>query len=271
MPRPPTVPQIRSTAIQRHRIHRGRAVPSQPRPSNTNGNAVPSLRPPSPVSRSADVSRSCALRSCTSEASTGSVGASTAPSTSARPAGRSPGQPVAAGGDSGDGHHHRDGGQPQRQAPAPVADRYAHLDAHGEQRDQQRDLGDGLEQRELAQRMQLEHVECRRPEREADQQVDHRRAHGQAIEESPEQRDHYQQHADEQEPECGHRRTMSYRRRMRPLGRPQRRVASAQSGSAGVVPDRRPRKCLFVVRFGRGVSQTAVARLVDCRRAPAIA
>ena len=48
-----------------------------------------------------------------------------------------------------------------------------------------RDLGDGLEQREFAQRMQLEHVECRRTEEEAHHQVDHRRAHGHAIEKPP--------------------------------------------------------------------------------------
>ena len=62
--------------------------------------------------------------------------------------------------------------------------------------------------------MQLEHVECRRPEQEAHQQIDHRRAHRQPIEKPPEQRDRYQQYADEHEPECGHRRTMSYRRRI---------------------------------------------------------
>ena len=200
-----------------------------PRPNNTNGNAVPSLRPPSPVRPKRRRRDPAALRSCTSEASTGSVGASTAPITSASGQAK-PRMSMAATRDAEDGHHHRDRREPQRQAPAPVADRHAHLDADGEQRDQQRDLGDGFEHRELAQRMQLEHVEHRRAERESDHQIDHGGAHRQPVEKPPEQRDHHQQYADEHEPECGHARTLGAA-----VG-----VGPQDSSDSGVVATRSP-------------------------------
>ena len=70
--------------------------------------------------------------------------------------------------------------------------------------------------------MQLEQVEHRRSEREPHQQIDHGRAHRQAVEKSPEQRDHDQQDPDEHEPECGHAHTLSVRGRLRNVGRPTR-------------------------------------------------
>jgi hypothetical protein len=60
-----------------------------PRPSITIGKAVPSLSPPSPVSPKRKRSRSCGSETCTSDASTGSVGARMAPSNTATPSGRS--------------------------------------------------------------------------------------------------------------------------------------------------------------------------------------
>ncbi len=153
-----------------------------------------------------------------------------APSTSAMPA-RQPEQPDPGRGDARDGQHHRDGGEPQGQAPAPVADRHAQLDADGEQRDQQRDLGDGLEQRELA------HADAARARRtpparaRSRPEVDHRGAHRQPVEESPEQRDRDQQYADEQKPECAHRLETAAARRRRAKNRRQRcrRMPSALS------------------------------------------
>ena len=135
--------------------------PIRPRPNKTNGNAVPSLRPPSPVSPKRRLSRSCGAAQLHVRGEHRIRGREHRAEHQREP-------PVEIeqhhgdDGDADDGQHHRDGREPQRQAPAPVADRHAHLDAHGEQRDQQRDLGDGLEQRELAQRMQLEDIEDRR-------------------------------------------------------------------------------------------------------------
>ena len=103
----------------------------------------------------------------------------------------------------------RNGREPEGQTPAPVADRHAHLDADGEQCDQQRDLADQLEHRELAHRMQFERVEPGGAEREPDQQVDDRQAHRQPIEKPPEQGDGDQQNSDQQEPECDHRSRLS--------------------------------------------------------------
>ena len=54
----------------------------------TTGNAVPSLSPPSPVRAKRNWSRSLGLATCTSEASTGSVGARMPPSKTAAPSER---------------------------------------------------------------------------------------------------------------------------------------------------------------------------------------
>ncbi len=85
IPRPPIVPQARSITAQRQPKVPMSCSPSRPSPRKMNGNAVPSLSPPSPVSAKRRLSRSCGLRSWTSDASTGSVGASAAPSSSASP------------------------------------------------------------------------------------------------------------------------------------------------------------------------------------------
>ena len=54
----------------------------------TSGNAVPSFSPPSPVRPKRRRSRSLGLATCTSDASTGSVGARIAPSNTAAPTGK---------------------------------------------------------------------------------------------------------------------------------------------------------------------------------------
>jgi len=65
-------------------------MPSRPSASITTGSAVPSLRPPSAVSATRTASRSWCERICTSDASTGSVGARM-PASSSAPAQPRPG------------------------------------------------------------------------------------------------------------------------------------------------------------------------------------
>ena len=85
---PPAIAHTTSTAHQRQPQSPNSCRPSRPKPSITIGKAVPSLRPPSPVRPNRRLSRSLALATCTSEASTGSVGAKIAPSSTAAPSGR---------------------------------------------------------------------------------------------------------------------------------------------------------------------------------------
>ena len=87
IPRPPDTAQRTSTANQRQPHCPISSTPNKPRPSITNGNAVPSLRPASQVRLNRSRSRSAALSSCTSEASTGSVGARIAPKSTPAPKG----------------------------------------------------------------------------------------------------------------------------------------------------------------------------------------
>ena len=115
---PPTPPTSRTTAP---------SVASRIA-ANTNGNASPSLSPASEVRANRTSSASstswspvCGPATCTSEASTGSVGASTAPSSSAA-AGASPAhQPSSA--TARDAQRHRDGEQPPGRRPAAPASR----------------------------------------------------------------------------------------------------------------------------------------------------
>ena len=109
-----------------------------------------------------------------------------------RKSGRHPQPPVGGGRNAGDGQHQREGREPERQTPAPVAHGNPHLDAHGEQRNQQCDLGHQLEHFEFAHGMQFERVDSGGPEREPDHQVDHR-GDRQPIEKPPEQCDGDQQ------------------------------------------------------------------------------
>ncbi len=72
-------------------------MPSRPKPSSTNGNAVPSFSPPSPARLKPRRSGSEPGSDCTPDASTGSVVARTAPSSTAAPTGRASAQtPMAA-------------------------------------------------------------------------------------------------------------------------------------------------------------------------------
>ena len=75
-------------AHQRHPLSPNSCSPSSPSPSMTNGNAVPSLSPPSPVRPKRSRSRSVMSAICTSDASTGSVGAKIPPSNTAAPSGK---------------------------------------------------------------------------------------------------------------------------------------------------------------------------------------
>ena len=93
--RPPVTAHSRSTAHQRHAPLPRSCSPSTPNASITNGKAVPSFKPPSPLRLKRSRSRSPGLSTCTSDASTGSVGASTAASSSAAPSDRPSPKPTA--------------------------------------------------------------------------------------------------------------------------------------------------------------------------------
>ena len=121
--------------------------PSRPSPSMTNGNAVPSLSPPSPVSAKRRRSRSPGRFTCTSDASTGSVGARIAPSRMQAPTGRPRNS-----GRGRDAHTvitmevraSRSGSSQRRSRSAG-----AELEARGEQRDQHDHLRQPLEQQRM--------------------------------------------------------------------------------------------------------------------------
>ena len=85
---PMATPQTASKANQRQPASPMSRRPSRPKPSSTTGNAVPSLSPASPVSAKRSRSRSPGSATCTSVASTGSVGARMPPSRIAAPIGR---------------------------------------------------------------------------------------------------------------------------------------------------------------------------------------
>ena len=89
MPSPPITAHSTSTAHQRHKLSPNSCRPNRPRPSMTNGKAVPSFSPPSPVKPSRKRSRSVGSAICTSDASTGSVGAKMPPNNTAAPSGKS--------------------------------------------------------------------------------------------------------------------------------------------------------------------------------------
>ena len=165
-----------------------------------------------------------------SPASTGSVGARIAPSISAAPE-REPDHLGREQRDARDRQRHRDREQPHDRAPFAPAQAAVELQPGGEQREDQRDLGDVLEHLGVLDRLEPLDVEeldggsRRRPEAEVDQRgreralvlVGHRR-HGREDGEADEQQ------ADREgvgEREAGvrrERRSLVGRRNLRPVG-----------------------------------------------------
>ena len=109
-------------------------------------------------------------------------------------------QPVTDGGHHRDHRRHRHKGEPQRQPPAPVAQRHAEAETDGEERDQQPEFGQPLEQFSVKIRVGAQHVGPVRAEQPAEREVDHRAAQRQPIEQRAGQHHRDQQHADEQRP-----------------------------------------------------------------------
>ena len=191
--------QTTSTASHRQPHSPISCSPSSPRPSITKGKAVPSLRPASPVRLKRSRSRSAGCSTCTSEASTGSVGARTAPSRMAAPRGSpSPSTPAAAISPTVTVMDSE--GQPHRHPPARVAQRGAQLEPGGEQRDDHRHLGDALQQRRLLHRVHVEEVQRQRAHQHARRQVDHGHRERQPLHQRAGDRQQHQQRADDQEP-----------------------------------------------------------------------
>ncbi len=116
-PRPAAIAHTTSTAHQRQPRPPGRAAPSSPRPSITNGNAVPSFRPASPVRLKRSRSRSRHPPPGRRRPAPGRSAPGCRPLAGRRPpaAGRAR-RPRR--GDQPHGRRHRQRGQPQRQAPA---------------------------------------------------------------------------------------------------------------------------------------------------------
>ena len=175
--------------------------PSNARPSITNGNAAPSFNPPSPVRLNRTESRSFGSANCTSDASTGSVGASIAASKIAAPSGRSNNTtPMAASSATRD--QHRERCEPQRRAPSmsrtsgsvnfrPTANRDTSTCR----------FGNDFENAMVGDRRWLEQREACGSEYESGQQIEHRRAERQPLQQRAGQRHHRKDDAGDQRPD----------------------------------------------------------------------
>jgi hypothetical protein len=108
---------------------------------------------------------------------------------------------VGEGAERGDRHQHRAGGEAQRHAPMPSAQRTAEIRSGREQRNEQREFEDALEGNRIIERVERQPPEPPRPQRDAEGEVEHRRAQGSARNEPAPEVHRDEQGADPDEPE----------------------------------------------------------------------
>ena len=127
----------------------------------TNGNAVPSLSPASAVMLKRSLSWSDAFSSCTSEANTGSVGASTAPQQNGG-SGTQSQEIITHHCDQSHRERHGKEGQPYREPPALVSKRQAEFQARSEKGYDYAQFGNALKDRGLMKRVKPPQRESQR-------------------------------------------------------------------------------------------------------------